>query len=136
MLTNNVIKALQEYLTIRKWGNVHPVRSLVDKSYPLITIADLSSEEHEVLDGVYSVSIEVALETIPNSTENEGTPEEEMDELSNKLGKHLQCEALLTSLNNYAGLKVFDIQLAQIGNEVRDGRNTATATLDIVSCNT
>eukprot|EP00112_Aurelia_sp_Birch-Aquarium-sp1_P002668 Seg12982.4 transcript_id=Seg12982.4/GoldUCD/mRNA.D3Y31 product="hypothetical protein" protein_id=Seg12982.4/GoldUCD/D3Y31 len=114
-----------------KWYRVE------NRSYPCITVTDTGSEEDEVLDGVYNpLTIEIALEFIPNSDKNSGSTEEEMNEMSAQLETHLECLSFAEYLNDYPSLKIFDIQMNQQGNEDREGRAVSIFTLEIVCCKT
>lgn len=106
------------------------------RSYPCITIMDTGSEEHEVLRGVYDVSVDVTPQTIPNDTEYDGTTQEQHRAISTELYNILGNTNAITSLNDYPDLKVFDIRGVEQGNEREDGRNSMTITLEITCCQT
>lgn len=107
------------------------------RSYPCVTIMDTGSEEHETLRGVFDpLSVDVTLQTIPNDTAADGTTQELHRDMSNELYNLLGDSNAIIALNDYPGLKVFDIRGIEQGNDREDGRNAMTLSLEITCCQT
>jgi hypothetical protein len=105
-----------------------------EKTYPCILVTDTGAEEHEVLRGVFTVGVDVQINTIPNDDAADGTTEAQHQAISSNLYDLLGDVASITALDAYEGLTVFDIRGSEPANEREDGRNATTISQEITCC--
>ena len=135
MITETATTAIKSYLLTQ--GITIPIytpRGVENMVYPCIQIEDSSSDEHEVLDGVYEVNIDVAYIATPNADADEGETEAELVSLSDTIYTALSCANMINILNIQPKLKVFDIGMQQLGSEEREGRSASLYNLEMVCC--
>jgi hypothetical protein len=96
-----------------------------DKTYPLIVIEETGTQEHEVLRGVYAMTIDIHLYTDPEKTTT-AAHDTAMDALYQVLG---DTTAVIASLNGESSLTCYDVRGVNQFTGPEDGRRKTTVTL-------
>jgi hypothetical protein len=100
-----------------------------DKAYPLIVIDETGTEEHEVLLGVYQVSVDCNLFTDPErtATADHNTAQ---DRLYASLG---DTPTVKSTLDGQTLLKCWDVRGVNQSNQPEDGRRKSTVSLTVTA---
>ena len=115
--------------TIRKAGDAR------DRTFPLITLETTGAEEHEVLRGVYTLTIDVTLETIPHedgtaaSADTIAQHEAEAAALYQILGD----QAAVAWIDGRGAVRCFDIRGSEGNLETEDDLRKTTIELSMVA---
>lgn len=108
---------------------VATVDESIDKTYPLAIVSENGTEEHEILRGVYEVSVLVTLYTDPErATDAEHATA--VDEMYSALGNILRFQ---TSLSANAHLKCWDVRGVNQTTGPESGRRTTEFSLTITA---
>lgn len=99
------------------------------KGYPLVTVAETGSQEHDVLVGVYEVSVEVALETNPTDTD-EAAAKAMKDALYGLVGDRRR---MISGLDDRADLQCWEARTVGMSTTAEDGRRRDAFTLTVVA---
>ena len=135
MITEKATSAVKAYLakTLTE-TTIYTPRGVDKFTYPCIMITDTSSDEHDVLDGVYSVSVEVSYVSIPNASTTAGEDQEELTANSDEVYNLLSCEHVEQYLSDYPNFKCFDAFVRGMRSDNLDGMSATIFELELVCC--
>jgi len=135
MITEKATSAVKAYLTKTLTDTTIYTPRGVDKfTYPCIMITDTASDEHDVLDGVYSLSLEVAYVSIPNASATAGEDQAALTTNSDEVYQLLVCEHIIQYLNDYDGFTCFDCFLRSPRSGEVEGKSATIFELELVCC--
>lgn len=100
-----------------------------DEAFPRITIEETGTEEHEVLRGVYTITVDCHLETDPERS-TDAQHSTTMDEFYTALG---DTTALTSALEAEASLKCWDVRGVNQTTMPDQGRRKTTITLQVTA---
>jgi hypothetical protein len=133
MTARRVVAGLKTYLSgagLTLTGlSYATVEESEDKAYPLITIDETGTEEHEVLQGVYSITVDCSLHTDPEKT-TDAAHNTAQDEFYAALG---DTSAVKTALDGETLLTCWDVRGVNQSNAPEDGRRKTTVSLTITA---
>lgn len=139
MTATRALQGLKAYLTA--FGDSWTV-SLRDadstKGYPLIVLTDTGAEEHEVLDNVYQVTVEVQLHSVPHAdgASASATTTSSHDSLTDRLNCLLgDYDGLQTYLSQRPDLHCFNLWGNEMTTEIEDQRRVTRSEMTIVCAN-
>jgi len=135
MITEKATSAIKAYLAkTLTTTNFYTPRGVENFTYPCIMITDTASDEHDVLDGVYSMSVEVAYVSIPNTNADAGENQEAITTNSDAVYNLLTCEHIEQYLSDYPNFKCFDSFLRGMRSDNQDGKSATVFELELVCC--
>jgi len=135
MITEKATSAVKAYLAkTLTTTTIYTPRGVDNFTYPCIMITDTASDEHDVLDGVYSMSVEVAYVSIPNANADAGENQDDLTSNSDAVYNLLTCEHIEQYLSDYPNFKCFDCFLRSPRSGEVEGKSATIFEMELVCC--
>jgi len=135
MITEKATSAVKAYLLkTLTTTTIYTPRGVDNFTYPCIMITDTASDEHDVLDGVYSISVEVSYVSIPNANATAGEDQSTITTNSEAVYDLLTCEHIEQYLSDYPNFKCFDSFVRGVRSDNQDGKSATIFELELVCC--
>ena len=133
MTSRRVMEGVKTYLTGAGMAlsglTFNTVEESEDKAYPLGVVEETGTAEHEILRGVYQVTVDCHLYTDPEKT-TDADHRTAMDELYAALGN---TTAITSALDGETSLKCYDVRGIEQITAPEDGRRKTTVTISVTA---